>query len=51
MEATIVKWDHSIQEGIEFEVEFRMLNKSGEYRWQLSQSTPIKDDFGITKNG
>nr|MBP8917050.1 PAS domain S-box protein [Chitinophagales bacterium] len=49
MEATIVKWDHSIQEGIEFEVEFRMLNKSGEYRWQLSQSTPIKDDFGITK--
>ncbi len=48
-EATIIKWDHCIQEGIEFEMEFRMLNKTGEYRWHLSQSIPVKDDLGITR--
>lgn len=49
LEATILKWDRCIQEGIEFELEFRMLNKSGEYRWHLSQSTPVKDEHGIPK--
>lgn len=48
-EAFRVKWDHCIEEGNEFEMEFRILSKTGEYRWHLSRSTPVKDEFGNPK--
>jgi formate hydrogenlyase transcriptional activator len=33
-------------EGVPFELEMRARQKSGEYRWQLIQYNPLKDDLG-----
>ncbi len=33
-------------EGVPFELEMRAQQKSGEYRWQLIQYNPLKDDRG-----
>jgi PAS domain S-box-containing protein len=32
--------------GVPFELEFRVLYKSGQYRWQLMQYNPLKDESG-----
>ena len=33
-------------EGVPFDVEMRLLHKGGEYRWQLLQYNPLKDESG-----
>ncbi|MBV8674653.1 MAG: PAS domain-containing protein, partial [Acidobacteriaceae bacterium] len=33
-------------EGVPFDVEMRLLDKSGEYRWNLIQYNPLKDESG-----
>ena len=38
------RWKSSIKTGEVFEMEFRLLNKEGEYRWNLSRATAIKDE-------
>ncbi len=40
------RWQHSIKTGRNFEMELRLLNKKGEYKWHLSLATAIKDDKG-----
>ncbi len=39
-------WNHSVQTGSEYEVETRLLSKSGEYRWILGQALPLRDQEG-----
>ncbi len=40
------RWQHSIKTGSNFEMEVRLLNKKGEYKWHLSRATAMKDDKG-----
>lgn len=42
-------WLYSIQTGEDFEMEIRLLNKTGEYLWHLSRSVAVKDDGGKIK--
>ncbi len=43
-------WTHSVTTGDDFEMEFRILNKEGQYRWHLCRSAAIKDEGGNIKN-
>ena len=44
------RWHHSLQTGNDFEMEFRILNKTGRYKWHLSRASAVKDKEGkITK--
>lgn len=39
-------WQHSVQTGKDFEMEFRMRNYAGEYKWHLSRASAVKDETG-----
>lgn len=38
------KWNHSLKTGSGFDMELRMLNHLGEYRWHTSQARAFKDE-------
>lgn len=40
------KWQHSLATSTEFELEHRLLNKEGEYRWHLSRGLAYKAEDG-----
>jgi len=40
------RWNRSIKSGKNFEIEMRIQNKAGEYKWHLSRAAPVKDDKG-----
>jgi two-component system CheB/CheR fusion protein len=40
------RWQYSIKTGNNFEMEIRLLNKKGEYKWHLSRVSAVKDDNG-----
>ena len=44
VEATLIKWEHSINNGTELEVECRFLGADGEYYWHLTRAIPHKDE-------
>jgi PAS domain S-box-containing protein len=44
------EWTQSLSTGTNFEMEFRLLNKNGDYRWHLCRSNPLKDENGKIKN-
>jgi PAS domain S-box-containing protein len=39
-------WNQSIQEGVRYEAEYRLLSKDGAYRWFRSRAVPIRDPEG-----
>ncbi len=41
---------HCVMTGDNFEMEFRLLNKEGQYRWHLCRAVAIKDEAGNIKN-
>jgi len=43
---TMKEWDYSILSGKDFQSEFRLLNKIGEYRWHLSRGNAQRDQAG-----
>jgi len=45
-EENLQKWAQAIQSGVEFIFEHRLLNRNGEYRWQLSRALPQRDEEG-----
>lgn len=45
-EDTGLKWSRSISTGEPFEIEYRILNKEGEYRWHLTRAVLIRKDDG-----
>ena len=44
---TINNWLEAVSSGKTFVMEFRILNKNGEYRWNLSRAVPIKNEEEI----
>jgi PAS domain S-box-containing protein len=49
VEMTRINWTNSLKTGNNFDMECRILNKEGEYRWHLSRALPIKDEKGKIK--
>jgi PAS domain S-box-containing protein len=43
-------WTHSVRTGNDFDIEFRIVHKTGQYRWHLARASAIKDAEGIIKN-
>ncbi len=39
-------WRHSLDTGAPYEIEYRLRNASGEYRWTLGRALPIRDRNG-----
>ncbi|MFP5039987.1 PAS domain S-box protein [Parasediminibacterium sp. JCM 36343] len=46
LELTVNNWKHSVATGEIFDMECRIKNKEGGYRWNLSRAVPIKDETG-----
>ena len=40
------KWQHTLETGAEYEMEYRIKNKEGAYIWQLARAVPIRDESG-----
>lgn len=40
------RWQHSLESGEPYEIEYRLRHHSGEYRWVLGRALPIRDDQG-----
>ncbi len=49
MEELTRLWTHAVATGNDFEMEFRLLNKKGEYGWHLSRSAALRDENGKVK--
>ncbi len=45
-ELTTKNWKHSVRTGEAFDMECRIQNKEGGYRWHLSRAVPIRDENG-----
>ncbi|WP_167784755.1 hybrid sensor histidine kinase/response regulator [Ramlibacter rhizophilus] len=43
---TIDAWRHSLATGTPYEIEYRLRNRHGEYRWMLGRALPVRDDAG-----
>ncbi len=39
-------WMRAMKTGNNFEMEFRILGKNGDYRWHMSRAIPVKDETG-----
>lgn len=39
-------WNHSLQTGEPYEVQYRLRHKSGNYRWMIGRALPIRDAEG-----
>ncbi len=39
-------WQHSLRTGDRFELEHRILHRSGNYRWVLNRALPVRNDDG-----
>lgn len=39
-------WRHSLETGEPYEIEYRLRNASGEYRWTLGRALPVRDSNG-----
>ena len=46
LKLTVDNWKHSVATGDVFDMECRIQNKEGDYRWHLSRAVPIKDETG-----
>ena len=40
------RWRHSLETGDPYEIEYRLRDAHGEYRWTLGRALPIRDDNG-----
>jgi two-component system CheB/CheR fusion protein len=49
VQETQKKWNHSVATGDDFDMELRMMNQLGEYRWHTSLARAIKDNHGNVK--
>lgn len=46
LELTVNTWKHSVATGDVFDMECRIQNKEGDYRWHLSRAVSVKDETG-----
>jgi PAS domain S-box-containing protein len=49
VQKTHTNWNYSVKTGSDFDMELRMLNHLGEYRWHISRARAIKDETGNIK--
>ncbi|MEJ7925370.1 PAS domain-containing protein [Sphingobium sp. AN641] len=40
-------WRHSLETGDSYEIEYRLRDHSGDYRWTLGRALPIRDERGV----
>ncbi|MHB2267235.1 PAS domain-containing sensor histidine kinase [Aliihoeflea sp. PC F10.4] len=40
------RWQHSLETGDPYQIEYRLRHNSGEYRWTLGRALPIRDNEG-----
>lgn len=45
-ERTFKRWRHSLETGEPYEIEYRALHHSGEYRWLLGRAHPVRNEAG-----
>ena len=43
---TFERWKHSLATGEPYEIEYRALHRSGEYRWLLGRAHPVRNEAG-----
>ncbi|NJY63406.1 PAS domain-containing protein [Salinimicrobium sp. CDJ15-81-2] len=46
---SVKNWKKSVETGADLEIEMRLLDKKGKYRWHLTRAIPIKDENGRVK--
>lgn len=46
IERAYSRWQHSLQSGDPYEVEYRARNQHGEYKWFLARALPLRDSTG-----
>lgn len=46
VEIAMVKWQHSLATGEEYNTEYRCRSKEGEWRWMLGKALPMRDATG-----
>ena len=44
--AAVSAWNHSLDTGNTYEIEFRLQDHTGDYRWHLGRALPVRDDSG-----
>ncbi|WP_462114995.1 hybrid sensor histidine kinase/response regulator, partial [Lysobacter xanthus] len=44
--ATQARWERSLATGEDYEMQYRLRHRSGEYRWVLGRAVPVRDDEG-----
>lgn len=42
----IDRWNHSLQTGEPYEIEYRFRSQAGDYRWFLGRALPVRDEAG-----
>lgn len=40
------RWRHSLETGEQYEIEYRLRDANGDYRWTLGRALPMRDDGG-----
>jgi PAS domain S-box-containing protein len=40
------QWQHSLETGETYEIQYRLRHRSGEYRWTLGRALPVRDTSG-----
>jgi PAS domain S-box-containing protein len=46
LEATNTAWREAREAGHAYEIEYRLRDRNGTYRWHIARGIPVKDDFG-----
>ena len=46
LKRTIDTWQHAMDSGLTHEMEHRLLQRDGSYKWYLSRTTPVRDQEG-----
>ena len=46
LKRTVDTWQHAINSGQTHEIEHRLLQRDGSYKWYLSRTTPVRDQEG-----
>lgn len=49
LESIHKNWNHSVATGEDFDMDLRLLNLHGEYRWHRQRAKPVKDEDGKIK--
>ena len=45
-QTAVDRWNHSLQTGEPYEIEYRFRSQAGDYRWFLGRALPVRDETG-----